>query len=87
MELFAAVDPEQVRAHDVGLADGLLGRLGLEPRGQAVVSLPDPDGSLAAALSARGAVVAGRAGRVRIGSTCGTTRRTWTWPPSVLGSG
>jgi selenocysteine lyase/cysteine desulfurase len=67
MELFAGVDPELVRAHDVGLADGLLTRLGLEPRGQAVVSLPDPDGALAAALAGRGAVVAGRAGRVRIG--------------------
>jgi hypothetical protein len=67
MELFASVDPAQVRAYDVGLADGLLARLDLEPRGQAVVSLPDADGSKAAALSARGAVVAGRAGRVRIG--------------------
>lgn len=66
MELFAAVDAEQVRAYDVGLADGLLARLGHDPRGQAVVSLPDADGSLAAALAARGAVVAGRAGRVRI---------------------
>jgi selenocysteine lyase/cysteine desulfurase len=67
MELFAGVDPELVRAHDVGLADSLLARLGMEPRGQAVVSLPDSDGGLAAALMARGAVVAGRAGRVRIG--------------------
>jgi selenocysteine lyase/cysteine desulfurase len=67
MELFAATDPELVRAHDIGLADGLLARLDLEPRGQAVVSLPDADGALAAALTARGAVVAGRAGRVRIG--------------------
>jgi selenocysteine lyase/cysteine desulfurase len=31
-----------------------------------VVSLPDPSGVLAAALAERGAVVAGRAGRVRI---------------------
>jgi selenocysteine lyase/cysteine desulfurase len=67
MELFAALDPELVRAHDVGLADRLLARLGEEPRGRAVVSLPDADGALAAALGARGAVVAGRAGRVRIG--------------------
>lgn len=67
MELFASVDPALVRAHDVALADGLLARLGQPPRGQAVVSLPDADGALAAALGARGAVVAGRAGRVRIG--------------------
>jgi selenocysteine lyase/cysteine desulfurase len=67
MELFAGVDPELVRRHDAGLADQLLERLGLSPRGQAVVSLPDADGHRAAALTARGAVVAGRAGRVRIG--------------------
>jgi selenocysteine lyase/cysteine desulfurase len=67
MELFAGLDPELARAYDVGLADGLLARLGLAPRGQAVVSLPDADGRLVAALSQRGAVVAGRAGRVRIG--------------------
>jgi selenocysteine lyase/cysteine desulfurase len=66
MELFARIDPERARAHDVGLADGLLGRLGLEPQGRAVVALPDPRGQLAAALTERGAVVAGRAGRVRI---------------------
>jgi kynureninase len=67
MELFAGLDPEQVRAYDAGLADALLDRLGLEPQGRAVVSLPDPCGELAAALAERGAVVAGRAGRVRIG--------------------
>ena len=67
MELFARVDLDQVRAYDAGLADGLLTRLDLEPQGRAVVSLPDPDGHLAAALTERGAVVAGRAGRVRIG--------------------
>jgi selenocysteine lyase/cysteine desulfurase len=67
MELFAGLDPEQVRAYDAGLADALLARLGLEPQGRAVVSLPDPGGELAAALAERGAAVAGRAGRVRIG--------------------
>ncbi len=67
MELFAALDPQEVRAYDAGLADALLDRLGLDPQGRAVVSLPDPDGALAAALAERGAAVAGRAGRVRIG--------------------
>ncbi len=67
MELFAALDPQVVRAYDAGLADALLDRLGLEPQGRAVVSLPDTDGALAAALTDRGAAVAGRAGRVRIG--------------------
>ena len=31
-----------------------------------MVSLPDPDGALVSALTAAGATVAGRAGRVRI---------------------
>lgn len=66
MELFARIDPEQTRAHNVGLAESLLGRLGLEPQGRAVVALPDPTGHLAGALTERGAMVAGRAGRVRI---------------------
>jgi selenocysteine lyase/cysteine desulfurase len=66
MELFAPADPELTRAHDTGLADALLDQLGLEPRQRAVVALPDPAGRLAAALSERGVVVAGRAGRVRI---------------------
>lgn len=66
MELFAALDPEQARAYDAGLADALLTRLGLAPQGRAVVSLPDPHGALKAALTDKGATVAGRAGRVRI---------------------
>ncbi len=67
MRLFAGLDPEDVRAYDAGLADALLERLGLPAQGRAVVSLPDPAGALAAALAGRGAVVAGRAARVRIG--------------------
>ncbi|MFL6098728.1 MAG: aminotransferase class V-fold PLP-dependent enzyme [Actinomycetales bacterium] len=66
MELFAGLDPEQARTYDAGLADALLERLGLAPQGRAVVSLPDPFGALKAALTDKGATVAGRAGRVRI---------------------
>lgn len=66
MEVFAGVDPERTRAYDAGLADAVLTRFGLEPQGRAVVSLPDPSGALRAALTDKGAVVAGRAGRVRI---------------------
>lgn len=67
MELFAGLDAQRVWAHDAGLADALLERLDLPVQGRPVVSLPDPDGRLAGALTAAGASVAGRAGRVRIG--------------------
>jgi selenocysteine lyase/cysteine desulfurase len=66
MELFAGLDPEQARAYDAGLADALLDRLGRPPQGRPVVSLPDEFGALQAALTDKGATVAGRAGRVRI---------------------
>jgi selenocysteine lyase/cysteine desulfurase len=66
LELFADADVAAVHRHDVALADGLLARLGLPPRGSAVVALPDPDGRVRAALEAAGCAVAGRAGRVRI---------------------
>jgi selenocysteine lyase/cysteine desulfurase len=66
LRLFAEADPEQVRAYGAGLADALLDGLGLEPAGRPVVSLPDPDGAREARLQGAGAVVAARAGRVRI---------------------
>ena len=66
MELFAGTDITAVHRHDIALADGLLARLGLPPRGSAVVALPDPDGRVRAALEAAGCAVAGRAGKVRI---------------------
>ncbi len=66
LDLFAAVDGEEVRRYDVRLADGLRERLGLEPAGRAVVSLPDPDGARRSALEAGGCRVAGRAGLVRL---------------------
>jgi selenocysteine lyase/cysteine desulfurase len=66
LELFAAHDPHAVAAHDVGLADALLAGLDLEPRGSAIVSLPDPTGDLHARLTSAGLRVAGRAGGVRL---------------------
>lgn len=66
LELFAAVDHDEVRRWDAGLADRLLEGLGLEPEDRPVVSLPDPDGVQQERLSAAGLVVAGRAGRVRL---------------------
>jgi selenocysteine lyase/cysteine desulfurase len=66
LELFASVDMQAVRDWDSRLANALRAGLGLEPADRPVVSLPDPDGAKQAALSAAGAVVAGRAGKVRI---------------------
>jgi selenocysteine lyase/cysteine desulfurase len=63
---FADVDPDAVQAHAVGLADAFRAGLGLEPGGSAIVTLPDPDGGLRAALELAGCRVAGRAGRVRL---------------------
>lgn len=66
LELLAAVGTEEIRAWDVALADGLRARLGLDPAGSAIVSLPDPDGARRRALVAAGCAVAGRAGMVRM---------------------
>ncbi len=66
LELIAAVRPEEVRAYDAGLADALRDRLGIAPTGSAIVSLPDADGALRAALESAGCRVAGRAGMVRL---------------------
>jgi hypothetical protein len=65
-ELFASLEPAAVRRWDAGLADSLREGLGLEPAGRPVMSLPDPDGVLQERLRRAGAVVAGRAGKVRL---------------------
>jgi selenocysteine lyase/cysteine desulfurase len=65
-ELFDALPISQVRDHDVALADGLRDRLGLPAQQRPVVTVPDVDGRVSAALEAAGARVASRAGSVRI---------------------
>jgi selenocysteine lyase/cysteine desulfurase len=66
LALWAGADMGSVRSHAVGLADGLRAGLGLEARGTAIVSLPDPSGSTGDRLRAAGCRVAGRAGGVRL---------------------
>ncbi len=66
LELLAAVDPREVRAHDARLADTLRARLGLRPTGSAIVVLPDATGSLRARLAEHGVRAAGRGGGVRL---------------------
>jgi selenocysteine lyase/cysteine desulfurase len=66
LEVMTSVPTGMIRDHDVALADRLRARLGEAPAGRPVVSLLDPDGRRAARLAEHGAVVASRAGRVRI---------------------
>jgi selenocysteine lyase/cysteine desulfurase len=60
----ASLDMEAVRAHCVGLADGLLVSLGLPPGGSAIVSLGLPH--VSSRLAQAGVRSSIRAGRVRI---------------------
>ena len=66
VELFSRADLADVWRHCVGLADELCRGLGIEPRHQAIVSWPDPEGCQLAALTAAGIQASGRAGRVRV---------------------
>ena len=66
VELFAGADPAVLRDHGANLADSVRTRLGMEPVGRPVLSLPDPDGALKVRLTDAGCAVAGRAGAVRI---------------------
>ncbi|MCR6483108.1 aminotransferase class V-fold PLP-dependent enzyme [Amycolatopsis sp. OK19-0408] len=63
LEYLGGLDLAQVRAHNTGLADLLLEKLGQPPRGTAIVSLDaDP-----ARVAAAGIVSSVRGGRVRVG--------------------
>jgi selenocysteine lyase/cysteine desulfurase len=66
LQAFADADIEELHRHAAGLADGVRECLGLVATGSAILSLPDPDGSLRARLIEKGLVVSGRAGRVRV---------------------
>jgi len=66
LEVLGSVPTSAIRDHDVALANALRERLGLETCARPVVSLHDPTGAMAHRLEQAGAVVASRAGRVRI---------------------
>lgn len=65
-EAFARLDLGRVREHDVGLANTLRARLGLETGDRPVVTLDDADGARITRLEAAGVRCASRAGRVRL---------------------
>jgi len=64
LELLAGLDLQQVRDHNVRLADSLLGRLGLAPQGSAIVTL-DSTPEAVRQLGEAGIRTAMRAGRIR----------------------
>lgn len=66
IELFRSLDMHAVRDHAVGLADAFCDGLGIERRGQAIVSWPDAEGSALAQLTASGITASGRAGGARV---------------------
>ena len=66
LEVLGRVPTSVIRDHDVALANALRAELGLEACARPVVSLCDPSGAMAHRLEQAGAVVASRAGRVRI---------------------
>ncbi|MEO6512571.1 MAG: aminotransferase class V-fold PLP-dependent enzyme [Nocardioides sp.] len=61
-----SLDPGEVRAHGVGLANAFRAHLGLGPSDSAIVTWADPDGADLAAMTAAGIAAAGRAGRARV---------------------
>jgi selenocysteine lyase/cysteine desulfurase len=63
LELLAGLDPVELHAHDVGLADLFLAELGQPSQGSAIVTVDSPDAS--ERLTAAGIHTAVRAGRVR----------------------
>jgi selenocysteine lyase/cysteine desulfurase len=65
LRLLRDVGVERIRAHDLGLADAFRARVGLEPAGSPIVSLPADDAVLRR-LAAAGVTTAGRAGRLRL---------------------
>lgn len=66
LDFFRRLDLDAAHAHATALGDAVSERLGLTPRGQAIVTWPDADGRDLAALAAAGIRASGRAGRARI---------------------
>jgi selenocysteine lyase/cysteine desulfurase len=66
LDVFRRLDIDAVHAHASGLGDALCARLGIEAKGQAIVTWHDADGRDLAALTAAGIRASGRAGRARV---------------------
>jgi len=68
LALFAALDPQELHAHAIGLATSFRERMGLvlPERPSAIVTWADSDGCEVARLTAAGITASGRAGRARV---------------------
>lgn len=66
IRMFASLDAAEVRDRVVALGDAFSAGLGLDTRGQAIITWPDADGRDLANLSAAGVTASGRAGRARV---------------------
>ncbi|HEY5222342.1 MAG TPA: aminotransferase class V-fold PLP-dependent enzyme [Microbacteriaceae bacterium] len=66
LQMYASLDMNDVAAYDIALGDALCAGLGLETRGQAIVTWQDPDGDQLARLTDAGIVASGRAGNARV---------------------
>ncbi len=65
LALLAELDMVEVGAYTAGLGDAYAVAVGAEPRGQAIVSIPDLDGRMLAAAGDGGIRTTGRAGKLR----------------------
>lgn len=66
LDLFASLDIAALHVRTSRLADTVLEELDREPRGQSIIALDDPRGSLLAAVRAAGLTASGRDGRIRL---------------------
>jgi selenocysteine lyase/cysteine desulfurase len=66
LEFAAALDMDDVRRHDLALANAFRERLGAAPSDSAIVTWSDGEGGALAALGAAGITASGRAGRARV---------------------
>jgi selenocysteine lyase/cysteine desulfurase len=66
LQLFASLDIADLRDTVVALGDSLCDGLGIERKGQPIVSWPDADGTSFSRLSDAGLTVSRRAGRARV---------------------
>lgn len=66
LPLFAAADPATLAGWGTSLAARFAAGLGIDAGGSAIVSVPDPDGTVRTRMDAAGLQVAGRGGAVRV---------------------
>jgi hypothetical protein len=66
LDVFRRLDIDAVHVHTSGLGDALCERLGIEAKGQAIVTWHDADGRDLTSLAFAGIHASGRAGRARV---------------------